>query len=114
MSFTAAEIAGHLQGEVLGEGSVVLTGFAPADKARPGDLTFAENDTFFQRADASAASAILVAGDFTSRVKVLIRVANARIAFAKVLPLFFPDPAFAPGVHPTAVKHTMEDDKQKK
>jgi len=33
----------------------------------------------------------------------LIRVANARIAFAKVLPLFFPDPAFAPGVHPTAV-----------
>src|SRR3984957_4751135 len=103
MSFTAAEIAGHLQGEVLGNGSVVLTGFAPADKARPGDLTFAENDTFFQRADASAASAILVAGGFTSRVKVLIRVPNARIAFAKVLPLFFPDPAFAPGVHPTAV-----------
>ena len=103
MSFTAAEIAGHLQGEVLGDGSAVLTGFAPADKARPGDLTFAENDTFFQRADASAASAILVAGDFTSRVKVLIRVANARIAFAKVLPLFFPDPAFAPGVHPSAV-----------
>src|SRR5882762_912159 len=103
MSFTAAEIAGHLQGEVLGDGSAVLTGFAPADKARPGDLTFAENDTFFQRADASAAFAILVAGDFTSRVKVLIRVANARIAFAKVLPLFFPDPAFAPGVHPSAV-----------
>jgi UDP-3-O-[3-hydroxymyristoyl] glucosamine N-acyltransferase len=103
MSFTAAEIAGHLQGEVQGDSSVVLTGFAPADKARPGDLTFAENDTFFQRADASAASAILVAGDFTSRVKVLIRVPNARIAFAKVLPLFFPDPAFAPGIHPTAV-----------
>jgi UDP-3-O-[3-hydroxymyristoyl] glucosamine N-acyltransferase len=103
MPFTAAEIAGHLQGEVQGDRSVVLTGFAPADKARPGDLTFAENDTFFQRADASAASAILVAGEFTSRVKVLIRVPNARIAFAKVLPLFFPDPAFAPGVHPTAV-----------
>ena len=55
-----AEIAGHLQGEVLGDGSTVLTGFAPADKARPGDLTFAENETYFQRADASAASAVVI------------------------------------------------------
>ena len=28
---------------------------------------------------------------------------NARIAFAKVLPLFFPEPAVAAGVHPTAI-----------
>ena len=28
---------------------------------------------------------------------------NARIAFAKVLPLFFPDPILPPGVHPTAI-----------
>jgi UDP-3-O-[3-hydroxymyristoyl] glucosamine N-acyltransferase len=103
MPFTAAEIAAKLGGEVRGAGSVVLTGFAPADRARPGDLTFAENETYFQRADTSAASAILVAGDFTSRAKALIRVSNARIAFAKVLPLFFPEPAFAPGIHPTAV-----------
>jgi UDP-3-O-[3-hydroxymyristoyl] glucosamine N-acyltransferase len=33
----------------------------------------------------------------------LIRVTDARIAFAKVLPLFFPDPVFAPDIHPTAV-----------
>jgi UDP-3-O-[3-hydroxymyristoyl] glucosamine N-acyltransferase len=33
----------------------------------------------------------------------LIRVSDARIAFAEVLPLFFPDPVFAPGIHPTAV-----------
>ncbi|HZQ45722.1 MAG TPA: UDP-3-O-(3-hydroxymyristoyl)glucosamine N-acyltransferase [Verrucomicrobiae bacterium] len=103
MSFTAAEIARQLQGEVRGDASVVLTGFAPADRAHPGDLTFAENETYFHRAEASAASAILVAGDFASEKKVLIRVANARIAFAKVLPLFFPDPVFAPGIHPTAV-----------
>ncbi len=103
MSFTAAEIAGQLQGEVRGDGSIVLTGFAPADRAHPGDLTFAENETYFERAEASAASAILVAGDFTSATKVLIRVANARVAFARVLPLFFPEPVFAPGIHPSAV-----------
>lgn len=103
MSFTAAEIARQLKGEVLGDGSTVLTGFAPADRAHPGDLTFAENETYFHRAEASAASAILVAGDFTSTTKVLIRVTNARVAFARVLPLFFPEPVFAPGIHPSAV-----------
>jgi UDP-3-O-[3-hydroxymyristoyl] glucosamine N-acyltransferase len=103
MSFTAADIARQLSGEIRGDGSLVLTGFAPADGARAGDLTFAENEIYFQRAEASAASAILVAGDFSSERKTLIRVANARIAFAKVLPLFFPDPVFAAGIHPSAV-----------
>jgi UDP-3-O-[3-hydroxymyristoyl] glucosamine N-acyltransferase len=103
MPFTAAEIARRLQGEVLGDSALTLSGFAPADRAQPGDLTFAENETYFARAEASAASAILVAGNLTSQKKVLIRVANARIAFAKVLPLFFPEPAFPAGVHPTAI-----------
>jgi UDP-3-O-[3-hydroxymyristoyl] glucosamine N-acyltransferase len=103
MHFTAAEIARELQGEVRGDGSTVITGFAPADRARLGDLTFAENETFFQRAEASAASAILVAGEFTSPRKALIRVTNARVAFARVLPLFYPEPAFAPGIHATAI-----------
>ena len=35
--------------------------------------------------------------------KILIRVANPRIAFAKALALFFPEPKFAPGIHPSAV-----------
>jgi len=103
MPFTAAEIARHLQGEVVGDGTLPLAGFAPADRAQPGDLTFAENESYFARAEASAASAILVAGALASQKKVLIRVANARIAFAKVLPLFFPEPAFPPGIHPSAV-----------
>ena len=103
MSFTAAEIAKHLDGEVLGDSSLLLKGFAPADRAQPGDLTFAENEGYFTRAEQSAASAIIIDGAFASTRKVLIRVPNSRIAFAKVLPLFFPEPAFAPGIHPTAI-----------
>lgn len=103
MPFTAAEIAARLGGQVVGEDAILLTGFAPANTARAGDLTFAENDTYFARAEASAASAILVASEFQSTTKVLIRVKDARVAFAKVLPLFFPEPTFAPGLHPTAV-----------
>src|SRR6266481_1514617 len=102
MPFTADQIAKHLGGEVVGDTAVVLTGFAPADRAQAGDLTFAENENYFARADQSAASAILIAGPFTSNRKTLIRVSNARVAFAKVLPLFFPEPVFQPGIHPTA------------
>jgi UDP-3-O-[3-hydroxymyristoyl] glucosamine N-acyltransferase len=103
MAYTTAEIARRLEGELVGDGALVLKGFAPADRAQPGDLTFAENESYFVRAEQSAASAIIIAGPFTSARKTLIRVLNARIAFAKVLPLFFPEPVFAPGVHPSAV-----------
>src|SRR5882724_8990978 len=103
MQFTVGEIAKLLGGEVIGDPSLVLTGFAPADRARAGDLTFAENDSYFLRAEQSAASAILIDGPFTSQSKTLIRVANARVAFAKVMPLFFPEATFDPGIHPSAV-----------
>ena len=89
MPFTAAEIARQLGGEIVGDGSVALTGFAAADLAKPGDLTFAENETYFARAEQSAASAILVPKEFAHGSKTLICVANPRVAFARVLPLFF-------------------------
>ena len=103
MNFSAAEVAARLQGEVLGDGSVILKGFAPADHAKPSDLTFAENEDYFSRAEESAASAILVDGKFASARKVLIRVPNARVAFAKALALFFPEPVFPAGIHATAI-----------
>src|SRR5580765_4240409 len=103
MPFSAAEISQILGGQVLGDASLPLKGFAPADHAQAGDLTFAENESYFARAEKSAASAIIVDGDFMSRQKTLIRVPNARIAFAKAMALFFPEPAFAAGIHPTAI-----------
>ena len=103
MPYTVTEIAKLLGAEVAGDASLVLKGFAPADRAQPGDLTFAENENYFARADQSAASAIIIDGPGTSTRKTLIRVPNARIAFAKVLPLFFPEPVFAAGRHPTAI-----------
>ncbi|MDI9372618.1 MAG: UDP-3-O-(3-hydroxymyristoyl)glucosamine N-acyltransferase [Verrucomicrobiota bacterium] len=103
MPYTVADIARLTGGEITGDASLVLNGFAPADRSQPGDLTFAENANYFARAEQSAASAILVDSAYTSRGKTLIRVPNARVAFAKVLPLFFPETPFAPGIHPTAL-----------
>lgn len=102
-TYTTGQIAERIGATVIGNPDLPLSGFAPADSAKPGDLTFAENESYFARARQSLASAILVAGDFSADAKTLLRVTNARVAFAQVLPLFFPDPTFVPGVHPSAV-----------
>lgn len=102
MPFTVSQIAEQVRGEVLGDGSVELTGFASADHARNGDLTFAEKEDYFAAAEQGLAAAIIVTGGFTSSKKILIRVANARVAVARVLPVFFPPDQHPPGIHPSA------------
>jgi len=102
MALTAFQIAEQLQGKVLGDGSVELTGLAPADCARAGDLTFAEKAAYFDAAEQSNATAIIVGGEFASSKKVLIRVPNARVAVAKLLPIFFPPDQHPPGAHPSS------------
>ena len=101
--FTVAYLAEQIGGEVVGDGMVTISGIAPAASARAGDLTFAEKDSYLAAAEASEASAILVPAGFQSGTKVLIRVKDARVAIAKVLPLFFPPEAHAAGIHSSAV-----------
>jgi UDP-3-O-[3-hydroxymyristoyl] glucosamine N-acyltransferase len=103
MTFTVSQVAEQLRGEVLGDGDVELTGFASADRARNGDLTFADKDTYFTAAEQSPAAAIIVSGEFTSARKALIRVPNARVAVARVLPVFFPPDQHPFGIHPSAI-----------
>ena len=103
MSYSAAEIAKLVGGEVVGDGNAILKNFAPAERAQSGDLTFAENEDYFARAEQSAATAIIADQRFSSAKKILIRVPNARVAFARALALFFPEQKFAAGIHPTAV-----------
>ena len=102
MPFTAAEIAARVSGEVIGDGTVVLTGFASADQAAAGDLTFADSDAYLSAAEQSAATAIFVSGTTATSSKVLIRVKHVRIATARLLPLFFPPEKPTPGIHATA------------
>lgn len=102
-TFTAAQLATELGAELVGDGAVQLTGFAPADRAQAGQLTFAENEEYFARAERGGASAILAGPNANSSHKTLLRVSNPRVAFAKVLPLFFPEPQPNAGIHPSAV-----------
>lgn len=103
MPFTIAEIAQRLGGEIIGDASLIITGFAHPSSAKTGELTFAESEKYFVAACQSNAAAILVSGDVPSTTKTLIKVPNARVAFARVLPLFHTEPTYAAGIHPSAV-----------
>ncbi|RME94804.1 MAG: UDP-3-O-(3-hydroxymyristoyl)glucosamine N-acyltransferase, partial [Verrucomicrobia bacterium] len=102
MRLNASELARRLDGSLEG-GDVELTGFAPAEQARPGDVTFAENEKYAARAAASQASAVIVPPGIAIDGKTCIRVANVRVAFARTLEWFHPETTPPPGIHPTAI-----------
>ena len=103
MSFTTEQIAKLIGGQVVGDANAVLNNFTTIENAQPGDLTFAENEEFFSRAEQSAATAIIADKRFSSARKTLIQVPNARVGFARAMELFFPEKKLPAGIHPTAV-----------
>ena len=80
MPFTTEEIAKLIGGQVVGDAKAVLKGFTLIEMAQPGDLTFAENEEFFAKAQNSAATAIITDKRFSSDKKTLIQVADTRVA----------------------------------
>ena len=103
MSYTVVEIARHIQGEPLGDESLVIQEVSSIEGAREGSLVFAENEAYFQRAEASQASCIITPRAQRSSRKTLILVDSPRLAFAKALSLYHPPKVPRPGVHPSSV-----------
>jgi UDP-3-O-[3-hydroxymyristoyl] glucosamine N-acyltransferase len=103
MNYTVGEIARHIQGEVVGDGSLQIEEVTTIDKARTGSLVFAQNAAFFRKAEDSNASCIIVDRSQPSSRKTLILVDHPRLAFAKVLGLYHPPKVARPGVHPSSV-----------
>lgn len=106
LRFTAAEIARAIAGRVEGDAAVIITGLAPIDQARSGDLTFIAQPRYFYCLGTTPATAVLVetnAPVSAANGVVLIRVANPYFAFLQIAKSFFQPAAAFTGVHPTAV-----------
>ncbi|MCG3118353.1 MAG: UDP-3-O-acylglucosamine N-acyltransferase [bacterium] len=106
LRFTAAEIARAIAGRVEGDAAVIITGLAPIDQARSGDLSFVAQPRYFSRLENTPAAAVLVetnAPVSSTNGVVLIRVANPYFAFLQIAKNFFQPAASFTGVHPTAV-----------
>lgn len=103
-TFTLAEIAAQLGGDVLGDPQTRISQVASIGNAGEGDITFLANPKFrSQLADCRASAVVLradAAEDFTGP---RIVVANPYAYYARVATLLNPYSAGFSGVHPSAV-----------
>jgi UDP-3-O-[3-hydroxymyristoyl] glucosamine N-acyltransferase len=99
---TLLELAELVEGQVVGEAAIAITGITGIDEAGPTDLTFAV-PPHLERAAQSQAAAVIVPDSVQTFAKPAIRVENPRIAFTRLLTLFNPPPAFERGIHAAAV-----------
>lgn len=80
-----------------------ITGVAGIEEAVAGQITFVANPKYAADARTTRASAVIVSQDFPAIPTGMLRSKNPYLAFAGAINLFYTAPAYAPGVHPTAV-----------
>lgn len=104
MHKTLREIADFIQGEVVGNENIVITGVAGIKEAQEGDITFLANPKYFPLIDKTRASAIITSKEVESTPKPIIRTENPSLAFAKIISLIAPNEVTYPkGIHPTVI-----------
>ena len=103
-SRTLEELAAFLDGEVVGDGSIQITGVAGIREAEPGDITFLANARYDGYLEETQASAVICSREERRSPVPLLRVDNPYLAYQKVVRIFRPDvPRQAPGIHASAV-----------
>ena len=87
MRKTLKEIAKLIEGELVGDGSVVITGVAGIKEADSGDITFLANPKYASLLNTTGASAVIVAKDLeiSLSAKPVIRTDNPSLAFSKII-----------------------------
>jgi len=104
MKVTLEAVARAIDGTVVGDGSVEITGVAGIREAREGELTFLANPRYEPYLELTQASAVIVSENHRNIGKPLIQNPNPYLAFLKAVRLFAREvDRPCAGVHPTAV-----------
>jgi UDP-3-O-[3-hydroxymyristoyl] glucosamine N-acyltransferase len=94
-----SDIADHLRAASEGDGSLEIIGVAALESAGPHEISFVGNRKAAAAAANSSAGCLLVADEFPAG-RTVIRAADPRAAFARVIGLLHPPPPVKAGVHP--------------
>lgn len=101
---TLKEIARLVDGELIGDGRIEITGVCGIEDAGVGDITFVSNPKYLSRINSTKASAVIVSQDMRPQKKSVIQTKNPSLAFAKIVSLLAPEDTKHPkGIHPQAV-----------
>ncbi|MCX5661671.1 MAG: UDP-3-O-(3-hydroxymyristoyl)glucosamine N-acyltransferase [Planctomycetota bacterium] len=108
-TFTVDQIAARVNGQVLGAGSLPISGVDQINEAGPEQVTFVRDARRAAAWPTSKAGAVLANADLDVQPtpgRAVIKVADADLALALTLEMFAPAPVLPdpgiPGVHPRA------------
>jgi UDP-3-O-[3-hydroxymyristoyl] glucosamine N-acyltransferase len=105
-TFTLAELAEKVGGEVHGDGALPLDGVAPLEEAGPSQVSFFSNRKYRKQFEATRAGAVIVEPDEDVPAgRTVLKVENAYLAFAKISTAFHPPREPMPEVSPVAAIH---------
>src|SRR5579863_125892 len=85
MRISAAGIARLVQGELVGDGGLLITGFSGIKEAKKNELTFLGNPKYEPLLGATQAGVTLVPRQTSCPGKTLIRVDNPSLSFTQVV-----------------------------
>lgn len=102
MRKTLKEIAELIDGKVIGNGDIVITGASGIREASQGDITFLANPKYSPLMEKTGASAIIASSDAQKTSKPVILTADPSLAFVKIISLFTPDDVG----HPSGIDFT--------
>jgi len=97
------ELASRLGAELRGDAELEVTGVSGLEEAGATEVTFVANPRYTALARTTKAAAVLVEPGFPEIAAATLRLKNPYLAFSRALGLFYQPPAYAAGIHPTAV-----------
>jgi len=97
------ELAKRLGAELRGDAELEVTGVKGIEEAGPTEITFVANPKYAGLARTTKAAAVLVEPEFPEIKAATLRIKNPYHAFSRTLGFFYQPPAYAPGIHATAV-----------
>lgn len=109
---TIAELAAHVNGHLVGDGSLHIAQVASLETAGAGDIAYVDDEKFFAAGQSTEATGLIVSKEFVSSLQdqtgeplgpTLIEVARPKLAFALIAELLHPLKRREPEVHATAV-----------
>ena len=96
------ELAQWVEGTVVGDGEVEISGVASIEEAQAGEITFIASPKYLLNLSETRASAVIVSKEVTQADKPLLCVTNPYLAFAKILALFSDKPYQSKGIDTNA------------
>ncbi|MEE2876725.1 MAG: UDP-3-O-(3-hydroxymyristoyl)glucosamine N-acyltransferase [Candidatus Neomarinimicrobiota bacterium] len=103
---TLWELTSLVDGELVGDPDLEITGVSEVQNGVPGTITFVHIPKYRQYLQATEASAVLTGKDELLENFNGIRSENPTVALSKILDHFAPEPGDNFGIHETAVVHS--------